>query len=67
MYRGSGLAVYRWRSPGSLVTLTHMSDKPIKVFVSHSSQDKPLVIPMAEALRKLGIDAWVDKDRKSVV
>jgi hypothetical protein len=33
----------------------------MRVFVSHSSQDKPAVEALAEALRARGIDPWLDK------
>jgi len=33
----------------------------MRVFISHSSQDKPAVLALAEALRAHGIDPWVDK------
>ena len=33
----------------------------MRVFVSHSSQDKPAVETLAEALRARGIDPWLDK------
>jgi len=32
-----------------------------RVFISHSSKDKPAVIALAEALRARGIDAWLDQ------
>ena len=32
-----------------------------RVFISHSSKDKPAVEKLAEALRAAGIDAWLDK------
>ncbi|MFN9951710.1 MAG: toll/interleukin-1 receptor domain-containing protein, partial [bacterium] len=37
-----------------------MSDA-MKVFISHSSRDKPVVEPLARYLRSVGIDAWLDK------
>jgi hypothetical protein len=33
----------------------------MRVFVSHSSHDKPAVEALAEALRARGIDPWLDK------
>lgn len=33
----------------------------MRVFVSHSSHDKPAVLALAEALRQRGFDPWVDK------
>jgi hypothetical protein len=33
----------------------------IRVFISHSSRDKPQVEALAVALRERGIDAWLDK------
>jgi hypothetical protein len=33
----------------------------VRVFISHSSQDKPAVEALARALRARGIDAWFDK------
>ena len=33
----------------------------MRVFVSHSSKDKPAVIAFAEALRAYGFEPWVDK------
>jgi hypothetical protein len=33
----------------------------MRVFVSHSSKDKPAVEALAAALRERGIDAWLDK------
>ena len=33
----------------------------MRVFISHSSKDKPAVEKLATALRERGIDAWVDK------
>ena len=36
-------------------------NKPIKVFCSHRSLDKPEVVPVAEKLRAAGIDAWLDQ------
>lgn len=43
-----------------------MSDAPAaasakRVFISHSSKDKPAVEKLARALRAKGIDAWLDK------
>lgn len=32
-----------------------------RVFISHSSADKPQVTPLAEALRARGIDVWLDQ------
>ena len=32
-----------------------------RVFVSHASEDKPFVIPLATRLRADGVDAWVDR------
>jgi hypothetical protein len=34
---------------------------PLRVFVSHSSHDKPKVEALAAALRDRGIDVWLDK------
>ena len=48
---GAGTADEQAREPKS----------PPKVFVSHATEDKPLVVPLAAALRKKGIDAWVDQ------
>jgi hypothetical protein len=40
---------------------SHLRVSP-RVFVSHASEDKDrFVTPFAEALRKKGIDAWLDK------
>ena len=33
----------------------------MRVFVCHSSKDKPAVEKLAQALRERGIDAWLDK------
>ena len=33
----------------------------MRVFISHSSADKPAVVPLADALRARGIDAWLDQ------
>lgn len=33
----------------------------LRVFVSHASEDKHVVLPLAERLRSNGVDAWVDK------
>jgi hypothetical protein len=33
----------------------------MRVFISHSSVDKPAVLPLADALRARGIDAWLDQ------
>ncbi len=32
----------------------------MRVFISHSSKDKPAVLELATALAAHGIDAWVD-------
>jgi len=33
----------------------------MRVFISHSSADKPAVLPLAAALRAKGIDIWLDQ------
>jgi TIR domain len=33
----------------------------VRVFISHSSKDKPAVEALAVALRERGIDPWLDK------
>ncbi len=33
----------------------------MRVFISHSSADKPAVLPLAAALRAKGIDVWLDQ------
>jgi hypothetical protein len=37
--------------------------RPIRVFLCHSSGDKPTVIELYERLVKDGIDAWLDKEK----
>jgi len=37
--------------------------RPIRVFLCHSSGDKPAVIELYERLVKDGIDAWLDKEK----
>lgn len=37
--------------------------KKLLVFLSHASQDKPLVIELCERLRADGFDPWLDKER----
>jgi TIR domain len=32
----------------------------MRVFISHASQDKAAVLALAESLRALGIDPWLD-------
>ena len=34
----------------------------MRVFISHSSRDKPAVEALAGALRARGIEAWLDKN-----
>ena len=42
---------------------THTNGKKLLIFLSHASQDKPLVIELCERLRADGFDPWLDKER----
>jgi hypothetical protein len=37
--------------------------KPFNVFLSHNSKDKPIVRPLAEALRARDLPPWLDEDQ----
>jgi len=37
------------------------TDRPMRVFLCHTSKDKPVIRKLYRFLRKNGIDAWLDE------
>jgi formylglycine-generating enzyme required for sulfatase activity len=43
--------------------MTEIQNRPLKVFLCHASDDKPVVRDLYHFLRQNGIDAWLDEEK----